>query len=117
MKKILIVDDEPDVREVVGDFLAFHGFKVVQAGNGQKALDMFQKEQPDAAVVDIEMPVMNGIAFSKEVLAQNQQFPIIIITAFLKRYSREDFDKIGVRDVLTKPLDLNTLNSYLQKIV
>ena len=115
MKKILIVDDQSEVREFLSDFLALRGFEVVQAANGKLAMDVFQNEKPDAAIVDVEMPVMNGLQFSKRALAEKNDFPILIITAFLQKYSESDFLDLGVRNVLQKPIDLNVLHSEIKK--
>lgn len=116
MKQILIVDDQPDVREILSDFLTFKGFKVIQAGDGKVALEKYATHQPDAAVVDVEMPVLNGLQFSRQVLSEKKDFPIIIITAYLEKYSKEIFVNLGVRSVLQKPIDLNELNIKLQEI-
>ncbi len=117
MKKILVVDDQSEVREFLSDFLTLKGFKVVLASNGKEALDVLEDQQPDAAVVDVEMPVMNGLQFSKKALANNSSFPILIITAFLKKYSENDFFDLGVRSVLQKPIDLNILQAEIQNVL
>ncbi len=117
MKKILIVDDQSEVREFLSDFLTLKGFDVVLASNGKEALEVLDEEHPDAAVVDVEMPVMNGMQFSRKVLAQKSGFPILIITAFLKKYSENDFLDLGVRSVLQKPIDLNILQTEIQSAV
>lgn len=113
MKKILIVDDQSEVREFLSDFLTLKGFAVALASNGKEALDVFDSEHPDAAIVDVEMPVMNGLQFSKKILTLKQNFPILIITAFLKKYEENDFLDIGVHSVLQKPIDLNTLQENI----
>jgi DNA-binding response OmpR family regulator len=115
MKKVLVVDDQTEVREFLTDFLSLKGFDVVQASNGKQAMEVFEHEHPDVAIVDVEMPVLNGLQFSKKILAENSDFPILIITAFLKKYDDSDFLDIGVRNILTKPIDLNTLYSEIQK--
>jgi len=96
MKKILIVDDQTEVREILSEFLSFKGYNVIEASNGKTALKEYQAHSPLAAIVDVEMPVMNGLQFSKRVLAENKDFPIIIVTAFVEKYSMKDFDDIGV---------------------
>jgi len=116
MKKILVVDDQADVREVLSDFLILSGFSVSEAANGRIALKKYQQDKPDAAVVDVEMPVMNGLQFSKTVLESAPDFPIIIITGFLQKYTTEDITKIGVRRVLNKPIDLNKLRRALNEM-
>ena len=117
MKKILVVDDQAEVREFLCDFLALKGYQVVQAANGQLALDVFEQEQPDAAIVDVEMPVMNGLQFSRCILERIAEFPILIITAFLKKYAQDEITGIGVRKVLPKPIDLNLLHHEILAVI
>lgn len=117
MKKILVIDDQIEVREFLDDFLSFKGFKVFQAADGLAGLNIFLREKPDAAIVDVEMPVMNGVQFSRKALAEDNNFPILIITAFLKKYAEEDLMGLGVRNVLPKPIDLYTLHAELMKLL
>ena len=114
MKKILIVDDEPSVREVLSDFLIMSGYEVITAANGQIALDFFEKETPDMAIVDVEMPVMNGLQFSKKLLATNPRFPIIIMTAFFDKYKDTELKNLPVEAILPKPLDLRELSATIK---
>jgi len=115
MKKVLIVDDQSEVREFLSDFLSLKGYEVVQASDGKQGIDVFQQENPDVAIVDVEMPVLNGLQFSKKALAIRNDFPILIVTAFLEKYSNSDFLELGVRNVLQKPIDLNVLYSEIEK--
>lgn len=115
MNKILIVDDQNEVREFLSDFFLLKGFEVVEAVNGLKALEVFKKERPNIAIVDVEMPVMDGLEFSKKALASHADFPIIIVTAFLEKYSQVDIKQIGVKNVLQKPIDLNVLFDEITK--
>ncbi|HHJ52344.1 MAG TPA: response regulator [Caldithrix abyssi] len=117
MKKILVVDDLPDVREILSDFLSMKGFLVSEAENGKAGLEIFEREHPDLAIVDIEMPVMNGLQFTEKVHRQQPDFPIIIITAFIQKYKKADLKKLNIRHVLPKPLDLNKLHEKVQQIL
>ncbi|MGD9898891.1 MAG: response regulator [Calditrichaceae bacterium] len=117
IKRILVVDDEPQVREVLADFLTFKGYEVILAPDGKSGYACFLETMPDAAVVDVEMPVMNGLQFSRSVLKENIKFPIIIITAFLEKYSKADIINLGVKEVLQKPLNLNDLFNRLQRVL
>ncbi len=117
MKRILIVDDQSDVREILSEFLSFKGYDVIQAENGELALQEYCNAKPDVAVVDVEMPKMNGLQFSQRVLEKNETFPIIIISAYLENYSRSDINSIGVKAVMQKPLDLNDLYNNIQAVL
>ncbi len=116
MVKVLLVDDAPDVREMISDFLKMEGYQVVTASNGLEALQVLEKEKPEAAIVDIEMPEMNGLEFSKKVLSQNPNFPIVIISAYVEKYSMDYISKIGIKTILRKPINLNELAQSIRDL-
>lgn len=115
MKKILLVDDQQEVREIIGEFLALRGYNVTEAEDGQIALKRFRESKPDMAIVDVEMPVMNGLQFSKQILEDNPDFPIIMITAFVEKHTPKKIESLGIRKILNKPLNLNDLHSAIQE--
>ena len=116
MRKILIVDDEPSIRELMRDFLNMQGFEVIEAIDGIDGFNKFKKYNPEAAILDVEMPRMNGQDLSNKILAINKNFPVIIISAFLYKYSQSNLLKSGVRAVLEKPIDLKLIKQNLQEI-
>ncbi len=117
MKKILVIDDAPDVREMLSDFLIMEGYEVVTAGNGEEGLKIFQETEPVAAIVDIEMPKMNGLEFSKKALEIRPDFPILIISAYVEKYSISYIKQLGVRAILKKPIVLKHLADELKKVI
>ena len=117
MKNILIIDDQQEVREIIREFLELRGYNVSEAEDGRVGLDFFQHTKPDLAIVDIEMPVMNGLQFSQSVLKQAPEFPIIMITAFIQKHTPKKLESLGVQTVLQKPLNLIDLEqAILQSI-
>ena len=66
MKKILIIDDEYQNREMLSDFLEIKGYEVVTANDGAEGLEIFKNNETDAAIIDIKMPIMNGIECATE---------------------------------------------------
>ncbi len=117
MNKVLLVDDEAGIREMITEFLTMEGYQVLPASNGLEALNLFKKEKPDVAVVDIEMPKMNGLEFSKQVLNLQPNFPIIIISAYVEKYSKEYISQIGLKHILKKPINLQDLAALIQKVI
>ncbi len=115
MKKILIVDDEPYVQEMLSDFLQMIGYDTDTAENGLVALEKFKKFKPDLAIVDLKMPVMNGVVFCEKLFLDHPGFPVLIITAFLHDYEPEALLKMGVREILTKPVDFDDLKKAIEK--
>jgi CheY-like chemotaxis protein len=117
MKLILLVDDLADVRELVSDFLSIQGYRVIEACDGKNALEKFAQNLFDAAIVDIQMPVMDGLQFSRKALQQRPEFPIILITGFKDRYTESDFKSSGARFVVQKPIDLSELANRLHQVL
>jgi len=113
MKKILVVDDEFPNREMLSDFLELKGFKVVTAKNGLEGLQAFQKHQFDAAIIDIKMPEMNGIDCATAIKKIKPLFPIIMITGHIDSDYQKTLEKIGVKHLLIKPLNINEIEKIL----
>ena len=78
--KILVVDDEEHIRELIRFYLDKEGFSVLEAENGEIALDLLENEYVDLAIVDIMMPVMNGFDLVEE-MKQFKDIPVIMLTA------------------------------------
>jgi len=78
---ILVVDDDPDLREFLGLVLTSMGFKVTSAANGQEALDVMEGHDPDLILLDMKMPVMNGWEFCRALEGRDARPPIVVLTA------------------------------------
>ena len=115
MKKVLVVDDEYDIREILNDFLSACELDVRTAENGEIAMSVFEEFKPDLAVVDIQMAIMDGIEFSRKIIAENPDFPIVMITGYYKEYDIDEILSIGVKEVVKKPLHLDQFYISLQK--
>ena len=83
-KTILVVDDNPDAREMVSYILVKEGFSVVTAGDGEAALDLVKKQTPDLIVTDIQMPKLDGIEMIKRLRDQfmSRRVPIVVMSSF-----------------------------------
>ena len=117
MKKIIIVDDEYDIRAMLEEFLTLKKFVVKTAGDGLEGLKVFDEFKPDLAIVDIKMPKMDGPGFSKKILEKDPSFPIIIITGYAAQYNIDEIMEIGVKKILQKPLIFNTLYDVIQDYI
>lgn len=109
MKKILVVDDDQTVLQLVKAHLTPNGYQVVTANDGSEGLNKVQSEQPDLIILDVQMPRMDGYTFVQEIKKQksSRQIPIIVITA--KEAMEEIFKLEGVREYLTKPFEPTVL--------
>jgi CheY-like chemotaxis protein len=110
---VLIVDDDEDIRESLGQLLEGEGYAVVSAENGQVALDQLRTmKRPQLVLLDLMMPVMNGWDFITAMRANDAftEVPIVVVSA--GRSKRPD----GVRAYIEKPLNLSALLSLLEEI-
>ena len=106
-RQILTIDDESHVREVVNACLeALGGWQVLAAPSGQEALDLLEREKPDAIILDWMMPDMDGLTFLKQLRTNlvTQKIPVIVLSA--KAYlPKEELVKLGVVATIAKPFD------------
>jgi DNA-binding response OmpR family regulator len=114
--KVLLVDDDLDLLTVTGFALQQAGFLVVTASDGPAALEVFRREQPDVAVLDINMPRMNGFELAQK-LRERSRVPVLMLTA---RSEEEDVVKalsLGADDYLTKPFSPKILLARVKALL
>jgi CheY-like chemotaxis protein len=116
-RRILVVDDERMILEVVHDMLTATGYKVQPTDNPQKAVELIWNEHFDVILTDLRMPVVNGWAIARQVKAKNASTPVILITGYGAQYEDADLSKSGVDLVLTKPLEWKSLTDAVGKLV
>ena len=117
--KILLVDDEPDIIEIVGYNLKNAGYQVFTANNGKEAILQAEKHQPHLIILDVMMPVMDGIE-TCEILRNNPKFTETIITFFTARgedYSQFAGFNAGADDYITKPIKPKLLVSKVKALL
>lgn len=114
MKKILIIDDEYQNREMLSDFLEIKGYSVITAHDGAEGLEVFKNNEADAAIIDIKMPVMNGIECATEIRKMRENFPIIMITGHVDIDYKLHIKNMGLEHLLIKPLNINEIDEILQ---
>lgn len=113
-ERILIVDDDESIRQVVSIFLSDEGYKVAGVGNGQAALDIVPHFQPDIIILDLRMPIMDGWEFVRCYRDQpGAHAPIIAFVAALR--AEEEQQEIGAVGLLAKPFDLDELLSVVDR--
>ncbi|MDH5695853.1 MAG: response regulator [Dehalococcoidia bacterium] len=112
---VLIVDDEPIVRESLRDWLEDAGYQVVTAESGEEALEMIEKQDFSVMVVDIRLPGKTGIKVLKEVKAVKPHIKSIIITAYPSAETADEAKKLGVVDYLIKPVAPDDLERLIRE--
>jgi len=109
MYRILIIEDEPDLRKGLEVNLAREGFKVFQASNGETGISLAIKHNPDLILLDVMMPGMNGIDVCREIRRRGIDIPIIMLTARSDEIDRVVGLEVGADDYVTKPFSVREL--------
>ena len=104
-KKILIVEDEANIRELLRLYLEREGYTVIEAENGVEGIKQWKSEKPDMILLDVMMPVMDGWTVCKEIRAESD-VPIIMITAKGETADRVSGLEMGADDYIVKPLEM-----------
>jgi len=115
MEKILCVDDDLSLLHLYRDELIEEGYEVILAKDGKEALAKFSKEKPHVVVMDIRMPVMDGIEALTAILGKNRQAPVILNTAY-PQY-KENFMTWGADAYVLKSSDLTELKQKIRMVL
>lgn len=115
MKKILLVEDDESQRILYHDELAEAGYEVVMAANGREALKKLETAKPDLIILDIVMPVMDGMETLGRIIREHRDIPIILNTAYSSY--REDFMSWGADAYVVKSADLSELKAKVREIL
>ncbi len=112
---MLVVDDEPHVRATIRDALVYEGYEVSEAGNGAEALAAMRRVLPDAIVLDLWMPVMDGWQFRREQRRAHPGIPIVVLSAL--DLASERLDELGADALVGKPFDLDVLYGAISAVI
>lgn len=115
--KILIVDDDASIRNMLAIVLKKAGYEVVSAENGYIALDKLKKESIDLVISDIKMPGIQGIELLKRIKSINPEIPVIMITAYASANDAVEAMKLGAEDYITKPFNIDELKLIIERSI
>ena len=116
MKTILVVDDEPSIAQIAGDYLRHGGFGVITATNGVDALALARGQRPDLIVLDLGLPRMDGIEVART-LRREGNVPIIMLTARIEESDRLAGLELGADDYMTKPFSPRELVARVKSVL
>ncbi len=116
MKTILVVDDEPSIAQIAGDYLRHGGFGVITASNGVDALALARAQRPDLIVLDLGLPKMDGVEVAKT-LRREGDVPIIMLTARIDESDRLAGLELGADDYMTKPFSPRELVARVRSVL
>ena len=117
MAKILVIDDEQGIRDLLDTLLRRKGYDVVLAESGQKGLDLFRRERPDVVVLDLKMPGMDGLAVLRQVRSLNPKQPVIVLTGAGTPEIEQQVRTLGVTEYVEKEFSLHLLGDSLNRLL
>jgi CheY-like chemotaxis protein len=119
MTKILIAEDNAVNRELLRELLETRGYEVLEACDGQEALQMIEQAQPDILLLDIGMPVLDGFDVIRKIRENPclATMPVLAITAYAMQGDREKIMKSGFNGYLSKPVDARSLAEELKRLL
>ena len=113
--KILIVDDEEGIREILSRYLSKQGYAVVTAQNGKEGIETFKKEEFDLVISDIRMPEMDGVAFLNLIKKSDPDVEVIMVTAYETMESAIESLRKGAYDYIIKPFSIEKIAITVEK--
>jgi len=114
VKRILLVDDEPELLKAMRVRLASWGYDVLTAANGKEAIQLVEKEVPDAIILDIMMPEMDGIETLKRIRDFNKKIPVFMLTAYPSEERIENTKSLGISAFIPKGTEFDNASHYIQ---
>ena len=116
---ILVVEDSDDTRYFMRLALEDLGYLIVEAGDGKQAVDIAESERPDLILMDLSLPVMDGLAATKRIRGSEKLagIPIIAVTAHQESDFRNEAKAVGFDAYVTKPVDVDFLNELIQGLI
>lgn len=116
MAKVLVVDDEARIRDIIKQYLKFEGFEYDEASNGQQAVDMFFKSDFDLVIMDVMMPFIDGIT-ALRMIREKSSKPVILLTAKGEEYDKVFGFDLGADDYVVKPFSPKELIARIKAVL
>ncbi len=115
--RLLLVEDDPEILNILRDMLRLKGHRVVATSDGTKALDLIDNSNFDLVLTDLGMPVVSGWEIAKRVKTKSRKTPVVMITGWGGQYEEEDLSSRGVDLMLAKPLSWDKLLQSIEKML
>ncbi len=117
MTKVLVIDDEQGIRNLLDTLLSRKGYDVVLADGGRKGLELIRRERPDVVVLDLKMPEMDGVAVLQQIRRLNSDQPVIILTGAATPEREQQVRALGVTEFVEKEFSLHRLGDALKRLL
>lgn len=116
MKRVLVVDDEVKIRQVLRKYGEFEGYEITEAGNGMEAVRLCEREDFDCIVLDVMMPELDGFSTCREI-KKRKDIPVIMLSARGEEYDRIHGFEVGVDDYVVKPFSPKELMLRIKVVI
>lgn len=103
MYRLLVVDDEEKIREMIKKYAAFEGYEVAEAADGMQAVELCRREKFDLIILDVMMPELDGFSACREIRKNDEQTPVLMLSARGEEYDRIHGFELGIDDYVVKP--------------
>ena len=113
--RILVVDDDLKVQDILREFLQINGYDAMTCGTGEDALDIMSSLKPSLIFLDVKLPGMDGIQVQKEMLLKNIEIPVIVMTSFSSMNTAIQSIRLGAYDYLRKPFNFGVVQTLTEK--
>jgi CheY-like chemotaxis protein len=117
MAKILVIDDEPGIRDLLDTLLRRKGYDVVLAESGRMGLELFRRERPDVIVLDLKMPEMDGLTVLRQIQNLDPRKPVIVLTGAGTAEAEQQVRALGVTEYVEKEFSLHLLGDSLKRLL
>lgn len=116
-KTIMVVEDYDDTRLLLRKGLEGLGYSVLEASNGQEAVDIAEREHPDLILMDLDLPILDGIAATQRIRQQTglESVPIVAVTAYPMSYTHVKAFAKGCNEYMPKPIDMTELENVVHR--
>jgi len=114
--RVLVVDDEPDICKLFAIGLQRTGCEVRTAENGREALDKLAQQECDVLVVDIGMPVMDGIVFLREALKLRPGLGVVVVAGYVDSAAAPELDALGIENIISKPVNMKEFVKVVKEV-
>jgi len=114
-KKIIVAEDSSVIQNLTKRILSIQNYEITSVKNGQQVLKKLAQSEYDLILMDINMPIMDGMECARKIRSDKSDIPIIAITGNAKNYSMEDFKDAGINDYLPKPLNYDNMVEMVKK--
>ena len=117
MEKLLVVDDEPKIRQVIKEYGEFNGYEIAEASDGMEAVSLCKDNEYDLVILDIMMPKLDGYSTCKEIKKTRPDMPIIMLSARGEEYDKLFGFELGIDDYIVKPFSPKELMARVNAVL